>query len=157
MIALPINSARMRRLVAVVAALALVLTACVQTIAGRPTAPSDLAWQRNIIDAVASLGSALGPVGDAMIDGDYPAIREHCTTLKTAIDRIESQLPAPDAAVDDALQEGVDNYRWFAELCVTITPDSSASEFNRLNTYLERGDARIRDALALMGIDLPGR
>jgi hypothetical protein len=40
---------------------------------------------------------------------------------------------------------------------VTITPASSTSEISRLQDYLDRGDERIRDALGLMGIEIPKR
>lgn len=138
-------------------ALVLVLTACLNTIGGRPTAPADLAWERNVTDAVANMGGVLMTVGHAMTEVDYSATRDNCTKLQAALDRIEDQLPAPDKEVDDALRDGIDNYRSFADICVTLTPSSSGSDLDRLTDYLDRGDARIRDALDLIGIEIPRR
>lgn len=146
----------MRRLVALVALAALV-SACANTIAGRPTAPADLAWKNPIAHAVVNLGAALGPVGNAMVGGDYPAMRDSCTKLQNAIDGIERRLPTPDTAVNDKLQDGIDNYRSFATLCVTLSPNSSNSELGRLSGYLDRGDAGIREAFTLMGFEIPKR
>ncbi|HJT90716.1 MAG TPA: hypothetical protein VJ777_02075 [Mycobacterium sp.] len=103
------------------------------------------------------MGGVLMTVGHAMTEVDYSATRENCTKLQAALDRIEDQLPAPDKEVDDALRDGIDNYRSFADICVTLTPNSSGRDLDRLTDYLDRGDARIRDALGLIGIEIPSR
>ena len=146
----------MSRLVALLA-LAFTLTACVNTVDGRAAAPPNLAWQRPITDAIANMGSAMGPVGDAMVARDFPAMRTGCTKLESAIDRIGDRLPTPDPAVNEALQDGVDNYRSFAKLCATMTPVTAELQLDRLDAYLDGGTAGVRKALHLMGIDLPTR
>jgi hypothetical protein len=146
----------MRRLVALLAFVALI-SGCTNAIAGRPTAPADLAWKQPIANAVANLGTAMGPVADAMVAGDFSTMHDGCTKMQKAIDGIERRLPTPDAAVNDALQGSVDSFRSFATLCSTITPIHSPSDLDRLSSYLDRGDARIREAFTLMGIEIPKR
>ena len=62
-----------------------------------------------------------------------------------------------DRVPSGRLKRGVDNYRSFAKLCVTLAPDSGGSELTRLNGYLDRGDAGVRRALTLMGVQVPPR
>ncbi|HYZ68585.1 MAG TPA: hypothetical protein VE666_12440 [Mycobacterium sp.] len=146
----------MRRLFALLACAALI-SGCTNAIAGRPTAPADLAWKQPIANAVANLGTAMGPVADAVVAGDYSRMHAGCTKMQNAIDGIALRLPTPDAAVNDALQGGVDNFRSFATLCATITPVDNQSDLDRLSRYLDRGDTRIREAFTLMGIEIPKR
>jgi hypothetical protein len=146
----------MRRLVALLASAALI-SGCTHAVAGRPTAPATLAWQQPIANAVANLGTAMGPVADAMVAGDYSTMHASCAKMQNAIDGIERGLPTPDTAVNDALQGGIDAFRSFASLCATITPVGNQSDLDRLSRYLDRGDARLREAFRLMGIEIPKR
>lgn len=148
----------MRLLCAVLAALAL-LTGCTTVTAGTPTmGPVDNEWRNAVIDAVVQLGTALGPVGDAMTGDDYPALQSSCRDLGTYLDTMERDvLPGPDPNVNAALRDGIDGYREVATMCEALTPDSTPADLQRLSTAIDRADKRIKDALKLLGVEIPKR
>lgn len=148
----------MRLLCAVLAALVL-LTGCTRVTAGTPTlAPVDDEWRNAVVDAVTQLGTALGPVGDAMATNDYPALESACEDLNTYLNTMQREvLPGPDADVNSALQDGIDGYREVAIRCAALSPTSSPADLQRLSTAIDRADRRIKDALKLLGIDIPKR
>lgn len=146
----------MRRVAMLVVAAA-VLSACTSTVAGRPAAPAALKWQRPIISAVTGLGTALGPVGDAMIGHDLPAMVRACAGLRAPLDRLEHQLPTPDPAVNDALGRSVSSYRSFATTCMALSPANAPTALDQLTDDLTRGDTAMRTALDHMGIQLAAR
>lgn len=139
------------------AALAVALCACTSAVSGQATAPAALKWQRNVTTAITGLGTALGPVGDAMTSHDLAAMAQACAGLQSPVDQIEHQLPTPDQAVNDALRESVADYRAFTHVCVTLSPSTADSALDQLSDYLIRGDTAMRTALDHMGIELPGR
>jgi hypothetical protein len=153
----------MRPLLAIVL-LAGLLTGCSTAIQGRPVAGAELsapvpvteAWKRDVTSAVAAIGRALGTAGEAMINSEYSTVRRGCRDLEEAADLLEDQLPSEDEDVNEALQNAVDEYRSFAGICVALTPNSSGAEIDRLESTLDRADASIRDAMALLDIDMPG-
>ena len=147
------------------AMLAALLSACSTIIQGSAVAGSEVAapapvteaWKRDVTSAVATIGAALGTAGQAMIDGRYTQVRQGCTDLEDATDQLADQLPSADDDVDAALQDAVDQYREFAQVCMTLTPTSSGAEIDRLEALLDRADGSVREALMLLGIDLPPR
>ena len=143
--------------VAMLAATAVTLCACTSTVSGRPTAPAALTWQRPITAAVTGLGTALGPVGDAMMSHDFAAMAHACAGLQSPIDLIEQRLPTPDQDVNDALRDSVDDYRSFTKICMTLSPTTAPSALDQLSDHLTRGDAAMRTALEHMGIELSPR
>ncbi|WP_280829343.1 hypothetical protein [Mycobacterium sp. OTB74] len=143
----------MRR-AAVLAVLIVMLSACTQTVAGQANAPADLKWQRNITTAVAKLGGTLGTVGSALDAQDYGAVSRACTKLQNEFDQLSQQLPTPNQDVNSALQDGIDNWRTFARVCRTMTPGTASASFDQLQASMDRGDASMRKALKLMGIDI---
>lgn len=143
--------------VAMLAATAAALCACTSTIAGQPRPPAALKWQRPIVSAVTGLGTALGPVGDAMMGQDLPTMARACAGLQSPIDQIERRLPTPDQAVNDALRESVNDYRSFTKTCMTLGPATTPSSLDQLTTDLTHGDTAMRTALDHMGIELAGR
>lgn len=148
----------MRLVCAVLAALAL-LTGCTTVTAGTPTmGPVDNEWRNAVIDAVVRLGTALGPVGDAMSGDDYPALQSSCRGLGAYLDTMERDvLPGPDSNVNAALRDGIDGYREVAAMCEALTPTSTPADLQRLSTAIDRADKRIKDALKLLGVDIPKR
>ena len=154
----------MKPLLAIVL-LAGLLTACSTSVQGRAVAGAELtapvpvteAWKRDVTSAIATIGSALGTAGEAMISGEYPKVKTGCEDLRSATDGLEDQLPSEDEDVNEALQNAVDEYREFSDLCVTLTPNSTGTEIDQLEASLDRADASIRDAMALLGIDMPRR
>lgn len=139
------------------AAAATVLSGCTSTVAGQPSAPPALKWQRPIVSAVTGLGAALGPVGDAMMGHDVPAMVQACAGLRAPLDRLEHQLPTPDPAVNDALGQSVHSYRSFATTCMAISPANAPTALDQLTDDLTHGDTAMRTALGHMGIQLAGR
>jgi hypothetical protein len=148
----------MRLLCAVLAALVL-LTGCTRVTAGTPMmAPVDDEWRNAVVDAVTQLGTALGPVGDAMATNDYPALESACQDLSNYLNSMQREvLPGPDANVNAALQDGIDGYREVATRCAALSPTSSPADLQRLSNAIDRADSRIKDALRLLGIDVPRR
>jgi uncharacterized protein YceK len=144
--------------------LAVLLTGCSTAIEGRPVAGAELtarapvteAWKKDVTDAIATLGSALGTAGQAMTEGDYPTMKDGCEDIKAATQGIEDQLPSEDDEVNRELQGAVDEYRSFADICLNLTPDSTSAEIDRLEKTLDEADGHVREAMALLGIDMPG-
>jgi uncharacterized protein YceK len=140
------------------------LTGCSTSIEGRPVAGAELtsrapvteAWKKDITEAIATLGSALGSAGQAMTEGDYPTMKTGCEDIRTATNGIEDQLPSEDDEVNRELQGAVDEYRSFADICLKLTPTSSSAEIDRLEKTLDQADGHVREAMALLGIDMPG-
>lgn len=145
------------RPVAMLAALCIALSACTATVPGQPTAPAALKWQRGVTTAITDLGSALGPVGDAMMSQDFSAMARSCSGLASPLDQLERQLPTPDNAVNAALRDSVADYRSFTKICSTLSPTTAPTALDQLSDYLVRGDSAMRTALNHMGIELAQR
>lgn len=143
--------------VALLTTTAVVVSACTSTVSGQATAPSTLGWQRNVTTAITMLGTALGPVGDAMVSHDLAGMARACSGLSSPIDQIERLLPTPDSAVTAALRDSVSDYRSFARACLTLDATPSPSAVDKLSEYLVDGDDAMRTALHHMGIELPDR
>lgn len=141
------------------------LAACSTAVQGAPVAAPELtapvpitkAWKREVTTAVAAIGTALGATGDAMVEGRFFEVRQGCRDLKAATDELEDQLPSEDEDVNAALQNAVDEYRSFAEQCSTLNATASAAQLDRLEDTLDRADGSVREAMALLGIPMPGR
>jgi hypothetical protein len=148
----------MRLLCAVLAALVL-LTGCTRVTAGTPSmGPVDDEWRNAVIDAVVQLGTALGPVSDAMSNDNYPALESSCRDLGAYLDTMERKvLPGPDANINSALRDGIDGYREMATLCAALSSASSPADLQRLSNAIDRADRRIKDALKLLGVEVPKR
>lgn len=144
--------------------LAGLLAGCSASVEGRPVAGAELtaraplteAWKQDVTDAIANLGSALGTAGQAMTEGDYPTMKDGCEDIRAATNLIEDQLPSEDDEVNRELQGAVDEYRSFADICLGLTPGSDSAEIDRLEKTLDQADGHVREAMALLGIDMPG-
>ncbi|MBN3458533.1 hypothetical protein JNN96_31335 [Mycobacterium sp. DSM 3803] len=145
------------RLLCVVLASLVVLTGCTSAIAGTPTAaPVDDEWRNAVRGAVGGLGTALGPVGDAMGNNDYQALRPACEALGSYLDTMQrAVLPGPDVNVNAALQDGIDEFHGVATQCAALTPASTPADLQRLSKSIDRAHKRIDDALKLLGIEIP--
>lgn len=150
----------MRYIAAVVAATS-VLAGC--TVAGKPTAaPVTDEWRQAVIDAVAGLGTQLGPIGNAMVTPgrmtDYGALHNACTDLRTYVDSIQRKvLPGPDVAVNNALGAGFESFRSMADQCVAMTPANSSARLTKLGDTIDEAHLHINEGLKLLGVDVPKR
>ncbi|MGW4099142.1 MULTISPECIES: hypothetical protein [unclassified Mycobacterium] len=148
----------MRYLAAALATMS-VLAGC--AVAGRPTAaPVDDEWRQAVMDAVAGLGTQLGPIGDAMTAPvtDYPALHRACTDMRAYVDSTQPKvLPGPDVLVNAALGDGFDGFRSMADQCVALTPANSATRLTKLGTTIDEAHLRMNEGLKLLGIEIPKR
>ncbi|MEV0673585.1 hypothetical protein [Mycobacterium sp. NPDC050441] len=148
----------MRYIAAVLAATS-VLAGC--AVAGKPTAaPVTDEWRQAVIDAVVGLGTQLGPIGDAMTAPvtDYGALHNACTDLRRYVDSTQPKvLPGPDVAVNNALQEGLDDFRSMADQCVELTPANSSARLTKLGATMDEAHLHINKGLKLLGVDIPKR
>jgi hypothetical protein len=148
----------MRYIVAVLTA-ALLLTGC--AVAGTPSAaPVDDEWRQAVVDAVAGLGTQLGPIGDAMTAPvtDYGALHSACNDMRLYLDSVQNKvLPGPDIKVNTALQAGFDGYRSMADQCVGLTPANSSGRLMKLGATIDEAHLHIKDALKLLGVAIPKR
>lgn len=80
-------------------------------------------------------------------------MRAACPDLRAASDQLERTLPAPDAGVTAALQDGVDNFRSLSQLCVNASPSMSDAERDQMERYLDDGGGRMCDAYETMGLE----
>ncbi|MGV9800962.1 hypothetical protein ACWDTP_23230 [Mycobacterium sp. NPDC003449] len=138
-------------------AVAALLTGCAVT--GKPVAaPVTDEWRGAVVNAVSRLGTTLGPVADALIATDYPAMHKACEDLRTYLNSMErTVLPGPDVNVNTALEDGIDGYRSMADQCVKLSPTSGLAEMTRMDRDMRGADKRIKDGLALLGITIPPR
>ncbi|OBG82662.1 hypothetical protein A5733_03090 [Mycobacterium sp. NS-7484] len=147
----------MRYLVVVSAAAAL-LTGC--AVAGTPTAaPVTDEWRQAVVDAVAGLGTQLGPIANAMVTPDhmtnYTDLHNACSDMRDYIDSAKNRvLPGPDVKVNTALREGFDGYRSMADQCVALTPANSSSRLTKLGDTMDEAHLRIKEGLTLLGVDV---
>lgn len=148
----------MQRILTLVAVLAL-LTGCANAIDGKATmAPATDEWRNAVIDSVVEMGTYLGPIGTAMAPTNYPALQSGCSDLHDYLDTMQhTVLPGPDANVNSALRDGIDGYRSMAEQCMALKSTTSIAEILRLSATIDRADKRMKDALKLLGVDLPRR
>ncbi|MFV8053934.1 hypothetical protein [Mycobacterium sp. 48b] len=150
----------MRYIAAVLAATS-VLAGC--AVAGKPTmAPVTDEWRQAVTDAVAGLGSQMGPVANAMVTSDhktdYGALHSACNDMRNYLDSVQNKvLPGPDIKVNTALQEGFDGYRSMADQCVGLTPANSSSRLTKLGVTMDEAHAHIKEALKLLGVPIPKR
>lgn len=148
----------MRYIAAVLAATS-VLAGC--AVAGKPTAaPVDDEWRRAVIDAVAGLGTQLGPIGDAMTAPvtNYGALHNACSDLRRYVDSTQPKvLPGPDVRVNAALGDGFNGFRSMADQCVALTPANSATRLTKLGATMDEAHLRMNEGLKLLGIEIPKR
>ncbi|OBB26128.1 hypothetical protein A5792_27625 [Mycolicibacterium peregrinum] len=147
------------RYIAALVATASVLAGC--TVAGKPTAaPVTDEWRQAVIDAVAGLGTQLGPIGDAMTAPvtNYGALHTACTDLRKYVDSVQPKvLPGPDVAVNNALGEGFDGFRSMADQCEALTPANSSARLTKLGATMDEAHLHINEGLKLLGVDIPKR
>lgn len=110
-------------------------------------------WMRGAADPVGAVGDALISIGDAFRQSDFGSARARCPDLRAASDQLERQLPSPDPEVTAALQDGIDNFRSLAQLCVNASPAMSQAEQQQMRNYLDTGGSRMCDAYELMGLN----
>lgn len=115
--------------------------------------PSMRTWMRGAADPVGAVGDALIAIGDAFQNLDFGAARARCPDLRAASDQLERELPSPDQQVTAALQDGIDNFRSLAQLCVNASPAMSQAEQRQMRNYLDVGGSRMCDAYELMGLN----
>lgn len=146
----------MRRIAAVAAA-GVLLTGC--AIEGTPiAAPVDDEWRNAVTQAVAGLGGQLGPISDAMGTKDYLELQSACADLRGYVDKARRKvLPGPDVAVNEALGDGLDGYRDWAEQCMTLSASSSSAQLRKFSDTIDGADKRIKDGLKLLGIEIGRR
>lgn len=149
------------RYIAAVLATTSALAGC--AVAGTPTmAPVTNEWRQAVMDAVAGLGSKMGPIGNAMVTSDhktdYGALHSACNDMRHYIDSVQNKvLPGPDIKVNTALQAGFDGYRSMADQCVGLTPANSSSRLMKLGATIDEAHLHIKDALKLLGVAIPKR
>lgn len=149
------------RYIAAALATASVLAGC--AVAGTPTmAPVTNEWRQAVMDAVAGLGSKMGPIGNAMVTSDhktdYGALHSACNDMRLYLDSVQNKvLPGPDIKVNTALQAGFDSYRSMADQCVGLTPANSSSRLMKLAATIDEAHLHIKDALKLLGVAIPKR
>ncbi|CRZ18002.1 hypothetical protein [Mycolicibacterium neworleansense] len=149
------------RYIAAVLAVTSALSGC--AVAGKPTAaPVTDEWRQAVVDAVAGLGTQMGPIANAMVTPDhmtdYGALHSACTDMRAYIDSVQNKvLPGPDIKVNTALQEGFNGYRSMADQCVALTPANSEARLTKLGNTMDEAHLRIKDALKLLNVDIPKR
>lgn len=118
------------------------------------SAPTGMrAWMSEAAGPIGDVGTALTDIGQAMQVLDFPTVRATCPDLRAASDQLERTLPSPRSDVTAALQDGVDDFRSVAMLCVNADLTMSPVEREQMGFYLDRGAARMCDAYELMGLD----
>ncbi|MED5815235.1 hypothetical protein VST63_22985 [Mycolicibacterium sp. 050232] len=150
----------MRYLAAVLATTS-ALAGC--AVAGKPTAaPVTAEWRQAVTDAVAGLGTQMGPIANAMVtpnhQTDFGALHSACNDLRNYVDSVRNKvLPGPDVKVNDSLREGFDGYRSMADQCVVLTPENSDARLGKLSATMDEAHLHIMDALKLLEVDVPKR
>lgn len=150
----------MRYIAAVLAATS-VLAGC--AVAGKPTmAPVTDEWRQAVKEAVAGLGTQMGPVANAMVTADhrtdYGALHNACNDMRYYLDSVQNKvLPGPDIEVNTALQKGFDGYRSMADQCVGLTPANSPGRLTTLGATMDEAHLHIMDALKLLGVNVSKR
>lgn len=150
----------MRYLAAVLATTS-VLAGC--AVAGKPTmAPVTDEWRQAVTEAIAGLGTHMGPIANAMVtpdhQTDFGALHSACNDLRTYVDSVRNKvLPGPDIDVNNALRAGLDGYRSMADQCVVLTPENSDARLGKFEATMDEAHLHIMDALKLLQVKIPKR
>lgn len=151
----------MRYLAAAVLAATSVLSGC--AVAGTPTmAPATDEWRHAITEAVAGLGTQMGPIANAMVtqnhQTDFGALHSARNDLRNYVDSVRNKvLPGPDAKINDSLRQGLDGYRSMADQCVVLTPENSEARLGKMSATMDEAHLHIMEALKLLEVKIPNR
>lgn len=149
------------RYLAAVLATTCALAGC--AVAGKPTmAPVTDEWRDAVTEAVAGLGTQMGPIANAMVtpdhQTDYGALHSACNDLRNYVNSIRNEvLPGPDAKVNDSLRQGLDSYRSMADQCVVLTPENSPARLDKMSATIDEAHLHIMDALKRLEAYAPKR
>ncbi len=112
------------------------------------------AWLVQVEPSIDALLSVRDSIAAGAADADMSAVRSGCEAGLPIVARIEERLPSPDPALNTALQQTLNDYRFGFIQCLRGIRDQDTAGIELAAVYLYRANADLRAVMAIIARDL---